>query len=165
MSLSKRAQKLVKSPSAIVKGMLACAEDPFSEENPDGHLNFGIAENRLIDDLALEVLNSPLKFGPEHVHYGPLEGRRSLERRLRALRGKTLGIDEIKPEMLAVQSGLSSVCEAMAYAFFNEGDEIITPSPYYSGFSHDFEGRFNVKLVSAPINGGHNIDSIKVRLQ
>lgn len=164
MTLSKRAQKLVKSPSAIVKGMLACAEDPYSEENKTGYLNFGIAENRLIDDLALSVLNSPIQYGQEQVHYGALEGSEKLRKAFCHFGKENLGIKELVPERVAVQSGLSSVCEAMAYAFFDEGDEIIAPSPYYSGFAHDFEGRFKVKLVSACATLGHNMETVRSAL-
>ncbi len=46
MSLSNRAKELISAPSQIVEGHMKCAMDPYSLENPGGHLNFGTAENR-----------------------------------------------------------------------------------------------------------------------
>lgn len=143
-------------------GHMACCEDPFSKENPNGYLNFGIAENRLIDDLALEVLNRKANCGPEHIHYAPLAGLESLRNSFASFAKEFLNAPEVSAENVIVQSGLSAMCESMAFAIFNEGDEIILPSPYYTGFKFDFEGRFGVKLVPAQMSDfEHRIEDIE----
>lgn len=146
--ISKRAQKLLSKPSAIVEGAIACSKDPYSSENPEGFLNFGIAENRVMDEMALELLKIDYEPTPEHIHYGHMEGLSELREAFCAFARKYLNVSEIMPDKIAVQTGLSSMCESLSFALFEEGDEIIVPAPFYTGFKFDFEGRFGVKLVA-----------------
>lgn len=160
--ISKRAKELTSNPSAIMTGHMACSRDPYSESNPQGYLNFGIAENRLIDDLALKVLSRPCAPSPSHVHYAPLYGLPELREAFAAFAQKFLSAGELNPEQVVVQTGLSAMCESMAFALFERGDEIIVPAPYYTGFKFDFDGRFGVKLAPAQMSGfKHSIADIE----
>ena len=51
-----------------------CAEDPYSLKNPRGYLNFGTAENHLMDEILLPKLNQPLKLDSNHIQYNTLYG-------------------------------------------------------------------------------------------
>lgn len=163
--ISSRAAALISTPSAIMVGHSACCQDPFSKDNPNGYLNFGIAENRLIDDLALEAMRTPLKLNSDHVHYLPLEGMERLREAFAGFARRFLNAPEVQASNVLIQTGLSSVCESMAFALFEEGDEIIVPAPYYTGFKYDFDGRFKVKLISAQLkNFEHNIEDVRSAL-
>src|SRR5690554_2258977 len=107
--ISKRARKLLDNPSAIMTGHAACAGDPYASDNLDGYLNFGIAENRLVDDLALEVLNRAPALRVEHVHYGSLEGLPELREAFAGFAAKFLNAPEVVPSRVVVQTGLSSM--------------------------------------------------------
>ncbi|MEX0799529.1 MAG: aminotransferase class I/II-fold pyridoxal phosphate-dependent enzyme, partial [Bacteriovoracaceae bacterium] len=160
--ISSRAKALLNNPSPIVVGHVKCQQDPFGPNNPKGCLNFGIAENRLIDDLALKVLDREVEGSKESIHYPPVHGLLELRKAFAAFAKEFLNAGNLNPEHIAVQSGVSSVCEALSFCLFEEGDELIVPAPFYSGFSFDFEARFKVKLVSVQLkNFEHYIQAIK----
>ena len=67
--ISKRAEKLIKNPSAIMTGYKKWSQNPFNVDNPNGILNFGIAENHLMEDEILNLLNIKYQLNSKHIHY------------------------------------------------------------------------------------------------
>ena len=152
MNLSKRAAKLVRSPSPIVLGHTKCAEDPYGLGNPKGHLNFGTAENHLVDDLLLPKLNIQLEHSPEDIQYNKLFGTDEFRISLSHFLQKYLELHQLNPNNIVIQPGVSAVCESLSFCMFDEGDYLILPSPYYTGFDHDFTKRFKVKFLKAHLD-------------
>lgn len=163
MQLSNRAAKLMGEPSQIVKGMMICAEDPYSLGSPKGYLNFGVAQNFLVDDLILPKINDPIEHDPTHIQYNSLNGREDFRLVISEFLQKHLHIKHIRPDCLTVQCGVSAICESLSFAMFDEGDYIIIPTPYYTGFDHDFTKRFKVKFLFAHLDPNqdftHNINA------
>lgn len=152
-SISKRAQEIINRPSVIVDAAIKCGMDPYSESNQNGYLNFGVAENHLIDDLIYEKTKSfELKETAYH-HYNRLNGCEPLRKAFVNYLEKFFlaGSRKLNDEGVSCASGASAILEIISYALFDEGDEIVTPSPYYSGFEHDLELRFKTKLVPFPM--------------
>lgn len=149
MTLSKRMNKLMGNPSAIVVGAQTCATDPWSIENPNGYLNFGVAENHLMDDLILKKINKTPEFQYDDIHYSGVFGTESLKESCAHFLSTKLNMTNIIPERIVVQAGVSAICEALSFALFDEGDYILIPTPYYTGFDHDFTKRFNAKFLKA----------------
>lgn len=157
MTISTRMSALVGNPSAIVVGHQTCATDPWSETNPEGYLNFGIAENHLIDDILLPKLNAPIELTQDHIHYSGVFGLAKIRSTTAHFLEKYLHIKNIKPENIVIQSGVSSLCEAMSFAFFDEGDFIMIPTPYYTGFDHDFTKRFKLNFLKAHLEPAQDL--------
>jgi aspartate/methionine/tyrosine aminotransferase len=159
--ISTRANSLLSNPSAIMTGYQMWSENPFSEQNPNGILNFGIAENHLMEDEILSILGETHTLHSKYIHYAPLFGIEELRQSYSKFSKKYLKID-IDLESVVVQTGVTSLCESLSYVLFDTDDEILIPAPYYTGFKYDFEGRFKCKLVPIPLdNFKHNINMFK----
>lgn len=157
MGLSERAKALLDSPSAIVEGHKRCAEDPYhSEDNPNGYLNFGTAENHLVSDLLLEKLNQKIELNDSHIQYNQLHGSDKLLEALASFSDKYLNISNLSPENFTVQTGLSAVCESLSFTMFDAGDLLMIPTPYYPGFDYDFKMRFKVNFLEVDLKSENN---------
>ncbi len=163
--VSKRASKILSEPSAIMEGMRIASENPYSLKNPKGFLNFGVAENHLLNEMLLKKLNEPLNLEAEHIHYSSLSGIDSTKYVIKDFLEKYLGLSHLDQNHITIQNGVSALCESLSYALFDEGDEILIPAPFYPGFIYDFESRFqcNLNRVQLDSNNGfkHNIDPFK----
>lgn len=161
MSLSHRANELMNNPSAIVEGMILCASDPYSANNKEGYLNFGIAENALMDDYLKKQLNKKYHLEAEHIHYSGMNVI-ELKRNFTKFAAEFLKITDLDPAKVVTQCGVSAICEAISFNLFDEDDVIMIASPYYTGFEHDFTKRFKCKLLKVqldPANGfKHDIE-------
>lgn len=51
------------------------------------------------------------------------------------------------PDNVIVSNGATGTLEMIAYTLFDDGDKILIPSPYYTGFTQDLELRFGVNIV------------------
>ena len=150
--ISKRASLLAGNPSAIVRGHLACLENPFSSNNPAGFVNFGIAENHMMSDLLIPALSKPVKLEEDHIQYCDLRGLDSTRTIMANFFEEYLGIPEMDPEKLIINSGVSSLCESLSFSLFDEGDQILIPAPYYTGFEHDFTKRFKCEFIPVQLD-------------
>lgn len=155
--ISKRAEKLINNPSAIMTGYQKWSQNPFKTDNPNGILNFGIAENHLMEDEILSFLNIKYELNSQHIHYATLYGLEELRISYANFMKNYLSID-LDFENIITQTGVTSLCESLSFVLFDQDDEILTPAPYYTGFQYDFEGRFNCKLKPVQLNQGvHHI--------
>lgn len=149
--ISQRAQELVQNPSAIMVGYAKWKENPWSEENTEGVLNFGIAENHLMEEEILFLLDKKADLKSEHIHYCNLYGTTELREAFSGFAKKYLSL-EIEADNIICQTGVTSLCESLSFCLFDEGDEILVPAPLYPGFYHDFAGRFKCKIKEVQLN-------------
>ena len=152
MTISNRAKKLKTTPSAIMQGHMTCASDPFSENNETGYLNYGTAENYLVNDLLLPKLNEKIEIQKEHIQYNVLYGMEDVRFVVANFLEKYLNIKDVNPENIIIQTGVSAICESLSFAMFDEGDTILVPTPYYSGFDYDFTKRFNCRFLKVSLS-------------
>lgn len=147
--ISKRAQELINKPSAIIEAGFECASSPYDKKtNPEGYLNFGIAQNHLMDDLLIKKINTTkVQIDSSHIQYNWLQGRDEFRESFAKFLEKQLNIKKINPDYLTIQTGVSAICECLSYALFDKNDYLMLASPYYTGFEHDFTKRFGVKLL------------------
>ena len=145
--ISPRIKCLLNETSAIMQGHLLCASDPFSKENPRGYLNFGIAENHLMEDWTVPFVNQVNKLSAEDLQYFNLSGLEGLKQATVQFLQRHLKTPELNAENVVIMNGLSSVCESLSYALFSAGDYLMIPTPYYSGFEFDFQKRFGVNFL------------------
>ena len=149
--ISQRAEILVQNPSAIVTAAIKCAEDPYSKDNPNGYLNFGVAQNFLMENEIVNHIRENHQFETSDIHYNPLNGKESLRETFAKFAQKYLKVNDIDPSFLTVQCGVSALCESLAYCLFNEGDTLLMAAPYYPGFFYDFTVRFGVKIETVQL--------------
>ena len=67
--ISQRAKSLIQNPSAIMVGYSLWKENPYNSDNTSGVLNFGIAENHLMEEEILFLLDKKSDLKREHIHY------------------------------------------------------------------------------------------------
>lgn len=164
-SISTRAKSLIANPSPIVVGHMKCVQNPYSNENPKGHLNFGIAQNHLMQDETVHFIKENNYFTNKDIHYNAGFGKLQLREAFSSFGKRFLGINDIDPNMVTVQTGVSSLCESLAYCLFDKGETLLMPAPYYPGFVYDFSRRFEVNIEIVDLkeenNFKHNIDDFK----
>ncbi len=156
MELSNRIQKIMSNPSAILEGHLICHSDPYSIDNPNGYLNFGIAENHLMDDMLLPYLNKENHLEKEDLQYFDLSGHPQLRKSCKLFFEKYFNFKIENPDNFVITNGLSTACECLSYSLFNDGDYLMIPTPYYTGFEFDFQKRFNVNFLNVHLESKNN---------
>ena len=137
------------TPPIAAAHFRAQARPYHPELRPDGYLNLGTAENRLVWDLLEPVLTGPRAVTAEDTHYGMVYGTPDLRERAADLLARTRSVP-VDPEDLIVVSGASTALDIAAAVCCDPGDAIIIPAPYYSGFDADLTGRSGARLVQAP---------------
>lgn len=146
--ISNRAEILFKETPPLVVAHFKCAEDPYHpDNNPNGYINFGTAENFLVEKELLDKIAETPALQAKHLHYTYPWGSPELRQSYTSFLKKFLNIQCIDAESVAVGCGLSSIIEILSYSIFNEGDKVLTISPLYNGFYHDFETRFKAKIT------------------
>ena len=159
--ISKRAKELSDNPSAIMVGYSIWNENPWNTDNPDGVLNFGIAENHLMEEEILFLLDKKADMKREHVHYCNLYGLESLRESFSEFAKNYLQL-EIDSNDIVVQTGVTSLCESLSFCLFDEDDEILVPAPLYPGFYNDFAARFKCKIKEVQLeNFEHKVSAFK----
>ena len=166
--ISKRAQILIQNPSAIVTAAIKCAEDPYSKDNINGYLNFGVAQNFLMEKEIINHLRENHHFQTSDIHYNPLNGKESLRNTFAKFAENYLNVSDIDPANITIQCGVSALCESLAYCLFNEGDTLLMAAPYYPGFYYDFTVRFGVKIETVQLKKDnryqHHFDDFKKKI-
>ena len=149
--VSERARLLAaQGTPPIAAAHFRAQERPYHPElRPDGYLNLGTAEHRLVWDLLEPVLTGPRAVTAEDTHYGMVYGIPELRERTAGLLSRTRSVP-FDPEDLVVVSGASVALDIAAAVLCDPGDAIIVPAPYYSGFDADLTGRSEARLVQAP---------------
>lgn len=157
-TISQRASALIANPSPIVVGHMKCFEDPYSLENPNGYLNFGIAQNHLVENEMENFIRNNNKFTKGDIHYNAGHGKESLRIAFSNFANQILGTPKLEPNHITIQTGVSSLCESLSYCLFDEGDTLLMAAPYYSGFIYDFARRFKVDIKLVQLKESNNFE-------
>jgi aspartate/methionine/tyrosine aminotransferase len=155
-TLSWRAETLLNRPSVILKAAVQCYSDPYSAENTSGYLNFGVAENMLIDDLLLEKTSKSYFENPRYHHYHETFGCEEIRTAFTEFLHHNFYQRNYNPDNVVVSSGASAILEILSFCMFNPGDKILLPAPYYSGFETDLEVRFQAEILPFPVDVADN---------
>ncbi|WP_083472966.1 aminotransferase class I/II-fold pyridoxal phosphate-dependent enzyme [Frankia sp. R43] len=149
--VSRRAAALAAQPPAIAVAHFRAEAYPYDARlRPDGYINLGTAENRLVWDLLAPRLTARRPLTAADTHYGPLHGADAFRRELA---GFLTGIcrTEIDPDHLVVVSGVTGALDVIATVLCDPGEAIVVPAPYYSAFDVDLVGRSGARLLPAPV--------------
>lgn len=154
--LSERGKKNVKDLPALVQAHFNALNDMYEPiENPQGHINMGTAETRLVDREAIALLKTVtnrMELQPEHLHYNKFHGSDEFRSTIadywqkilfKNTPGPTLGKDNI-----ATCTGCTVALEMLATLLADPGDVFLIPAPFYSGFVDDIHDRPGVVPVA-----------------
>jgi aspartate/methionine/tyrosine aminotransferase len=158
--VSRAAARLAADPPAIATAHFLAEADPYHPSaNPDGYINLGTAEHKLMWDLLEPVLSAPREIHPSDIHYSQLYGVESLRGAIAALLGRTVRAT-IDPANLVVVSGATAALDIAATVLCDPGEVIVVPAPYYSALDVDLVGRSGARLVpvSMASAGGFALD-------
>lgn len=147
-SLSSRAQKeTAPRLTALLWEVLSNQWHP--EQNPDGYVSIGVAENRLMHSELHEYMATHFNAHDCFLTYG--DGAKG-SHRLRAAMARFLN-KHLKPQVplesshLVVTNGVTSAIEHTSWAFADPGDAFLLGQPYYGAFPNDISLRPEVKLI------------------
>ena len=149
--VSRAALRLAGGTPAIAAAHFRAEADPYHpSDNPNGWVNLGTAENRLVWDLLAPKLTGPRGTAAADVQYGPLHGRPELRAEVAGLLGAAWHT-EVDPDDLVVVSGATAALDVLATALCDPGEAIAVPAPYYAAFDTDLVGRSGARLVPVPM--------------
>lgn len=151
--VSRIAARLAADPPAIAAAHFVAEADPYHPgTNPDGYVNLGTAQSKLVWDLPAPVVTAPRSLKPSDLHYGHLHDTESLRTAIAALLGRTWRTP-VDPEDLVVVSGATAALDVLATVLCDPGEVIVVPAPYYSALDIDLVGRSGARLVPVPMTG------------
>ncbi|KAK9143850.1 hypothetical protein Syun_013250 [Stephania yunnanensis] len=145
--------------SPYFDGWKAYDNDPFHlDENPNGVIQMGLAENQLCLDLIEDWITrnpSASICTPEGVdkfketanfqdYHGLPEFRNAIANFMGKVRGSTVKFD---PARVVMAGGATGAAETIAFCLANSGDAFLIPTPYYPAFDRDFGWRTGVQLL------------------
>jgi len=149
--VSKRGARLVaQSPPIAVAHFRAEAEPYHPKRHPNGYINLGTAENRLVWDLLAPRLVGRRTLSARDIHYMAPHGMPAFRD---AIAHFLSGVcrTQISAEDLVVVSGATAALDVVASALCDRGEAIVVPAPYYGAFDVDLTGRSDARLIPAPL--------------
>lgn len=133
---------------AIAAAHFRVESRPFDPvRDPDGYLNLGTAENRLLWDLLEPRLTASRAISADDARYALPYGTPALRAAVANLLRRTHG--RIDPDDLIIVAGASAALDIAATALCDPGEGAVIAAPYYSGFDADLTYRSGAAIVRA----------------
>ncbi|KXS19942.1 PLP-dependent transferase [Gonapodya prolifera JEL478] len=176
--LSTRARALTagsSAGSALSSGRTRAQANEYNKQsNPDGIINLGVAENRLMwPDVVQKVpvcrfasaiarfllewsglpslqLNDGFQYRSDHLQYPPYHGTDALRSAIASVLTSflfPLPTAQITPNQLQITNGCCSAISVVASVLADVGEAVLVPAPYYGGFYSDIEYEAQVKCI------------------
>ncbi|GJN90234.1 hypothetical protein Rhopal_003233-T1 [Rhodotorula paludigena] len=132
----------------------------WSEENPDGVVNAGLAENSLLHDWLIKFWErqGTLKIGHTDLTYGTsiLGSSRIFSALGEHYQRYFAPHVPVAEKHIATSNGLSPMIEHIAAVISDPGDQWLLPAPWYNGFVPDLNAASQVGIASVSIPAGKN---------
>lgn len=160
-TLSVRAQDLAK-PDDTKSPIWDIYNDQWHpQNNPDGYVSLGVAENVLMRDELRDYINQTTKVTGDAFTYGdgPTGSKRLRKAVARFLNRRISPEVPLHFEHVVITNGVSHAIEHVSWAFCNPGDGFLLGHPYYGAFIADIELRPNVDVVKVAF---HDIDPMSL---
>ncbi|KAI2487141.1 Aspartate/tyrosine/aromatic aminotransferase [Pyrenophora tritici-repentis] len=138
----------------------------WAPDNPDGLVFLCVAENTLLhQQVAARANKNAAVNTDDHLSYGV--GPRASPRLKKALvpffNSEFRPSEPVLEKELLVLPGVAAVIDALTWAICNEGQGIITPAPFYTGFKPMSAVRAGGVLIPAPfksVEGYYGLDDV-----
>ncbi|HEY7487290.1 MAG TPA: aminotransferase class I/II-fold pyridoxal phosphate-dependent enzyme [Streptosporangiaceae bacterium] len=152
--VSRQAAGLAARTPAIATAHFRAEAAPYHPVRcPDGYVNLGTAENRLVWDLLAPRLAARRSPAAADTRYAPLYGTPALREVLADLLSAQCRT-AVSAEELVVVSGATAALDVLATALCDPDELIVVPAPYYGAFDLDMCGRSRARLVPVPMPDG-----------
>ena len=153
--VSQQAGRLLAGASALAGAHFTAEADPYRPSaNPDGYVNLGTAENRLMWDMLAPRLRAPRPLTEADVRYGPLFGTTALRTAVAGFLARRLAVP-VSADDLLILAGATAALDAIASILCDPGEAIAVPVPYYGALDADLTGRSHATLLPVgPDEGG-----------
>ncbi|KAF2724791.1 PLP-dependent transferase [Polychaeton citri CBS 116435] len=152
-TLAPRGHALSKGPN-LKSTFGQVLRDPYHTElNPNGGVNFSASENNVMTPdvaaFARKALESTtaLDFTYGEGPWGSLGFREGMAKFMNKYFGPPF--QEVKEAEILPVSGVTSLCQMLAFTLFEAGDGILMNRPIYQAFPADFSIRADVQCVFA----------------
>eukprot|EP00871_Galdieria_phlegrea_P002224 jgi/Galph1/3001/GphlegSOOS_G1691.1 len=146
--VSSRVQHLLQPFSPHLEASFKAWQDLFDpNENPNGYVNFAVAENKISVDLIVQKLKSCRNINERVLGYDDMRGNEQFRQKIAQLFETYFFHRKVDHDGLFCCAGAGCALDLLFTALFEEGDGILLPAPYYPGFIHDIEGRARCKPV------------------
>ena len=148
--LSQRGRRLVDQPfmAPYLLEHFARRDDAYHEEsNPDGYVALCLAENKLVWELLRPKMLESRDIPHSAICYDEMIGSTRFRGQLASFMSRTFLGRPVDPATVIVLAGGGSVLETLFYALADPGDGVLVPTPSYSGFWPDLEGRDGLRIV------------------
>ncbi len=148
--LSRRGRKLVDQPlmGEYLLEHFARRDDSYNPiSNPDGYIALCLAENKLVWDLLRPKMLESRDIPQSAICYDDMIGSAQFRAQVATFMGRTFMGRTVDPEHVIVLAGGGSILECLFYVIGDTGDGVLVPTPSYSGFWPDLEGRDGLKIV------------------
>lgn len=160
--LSERGRTNVKELPALVQAHFNALGDMYDAvENPQGHINMGTAETRLVDQetiALLKTVSQRMELKPDHLHYNKFHGtdefRSAIADYWQTIIFKDTPNRKLTPDNIATCAGCTVALEMLATLLGNADDVFLVPAPFYSGFVDDIRDRPGVVPVGVYCSDG-----------
>ncbi|PHH75741.1 hypothetical protein CDD82_4307 [Ophiocordyceps australis] len=126
----------------------------WSPDNTNGLVHLGVAENTLLyKEVATHINNSSTIIPDHHLGYGV--GPRGSPRLKKALvsffNSEFRAHEPVLEKEILILPGVMALIDALAWSICNDGEGIIVPVPFYTGFKPATSTRARGVLVPASI--------------
>lgn len=163
-TLSNRGREYLQEPDWL-KVAFQCMEDPYSQTNPKGYINLGIAANVLNNDKLIEQFEIISKEystqTPDLFGYGSIQGYPPLIQQLSELFSTYIFKTKTNPQHFSIGLGAGGILEALGSIICDWDEFLMIPSPMYHAFENDFFKRFHTKILPVQMaiqNGSYVVD-------
>ncbi|KAL8276984.1 hypothetical protein RQP46_010619 [Phenoliferia psychrophenolica] len=176
LRISKRSQALLDRgrDNPLLHALIRTFGSQYSDANPSGVINCGLAENSLMLEWLTAFFEKNLKLEPTDFTYGDIKllsfqaPSLTLRTAGTSLVGSTrifaaLGpfytsyfapITPVLPQHLICANGLTPMLDALATALCDPGELILIPTPYYNSFPDDLSGKARVEVLNGIVPDG-----------
>ncbi|KAJ3119833.1 hypothetical protein HK098_005111 [Nowakowskiella sp. JEL0407] len=161
--LSSAAQANLSQPqNLLLAGLKLWIQDPFNENsNPDGILNLGTAENKVMGTRMSKKLNECLEVSKDCLLYGDFQGSFDLRTGITSLLNRHWNLSpKLAIEQLMLTNGCSNAISVLIQCLCDAGDGVLLAVPYYGGFDFDIKNASQAKIVPVFTNDPNLIPSV-----
>ncbi|CAN1778275.1 1-aminocyclopropane-1-carboxylate synthase [Linum perenne] len=154
--------------SSYFDGWKAYDSDPYHHQNnPEGVIQMGLAENQLCFDLVenwvknnpeASICTSEGSSGFKDIaifqdYHGLPQFRNAVANFMAKVRGDRVKFD---PDRIVMAGGATGAHETLAFCLADPGEALLVPTPYYPGFDRDLRWRTGIQLVPIECKSSNN---------
>ncbi|TPX66799.1 hypothetical protein SpCBS45565_g04158 [Spizellomyces sp. 'palustris'] len=149
--ISNRARANIQKENLLAIGMMKWWRNQYhAEKNPDGIINLGTAENKLMAATLIDlVAKTSAQLMDATFSYGLMYGSQELRDKLADMFNLQFQpIRRVEASEIVVTNGACSAVSNLVQVVCDVGEGILVPAPYYGGFDPDVSNYSLANLIT-----------------